>query len=205
VRFKDLCECYFSLENTQKKLEMVDILANTLSKSDGSEIGKIALLTLGKLYPDFVGIELMLAEKMAIKALALATGKSEKNILRFLEEIGDLGKTAHKILDNKSQSTLLAFTNQKETEEYDVVDVWKILDTISQTSGEGSADKKIRILSGLLSKVTSLEARYISRLVAGNLRTGVAVNYCLKRFQRRKLVQEKISCFWKELTTDVQI
>ena len=149
MRFKDLCECYFSLENTQKKLEMVDILANTLSKSDGSEIGKIALLTLGKLYPDFVGIELMLAEKMAIKALALATGKSEKNILRFLEEIGDLGKTAHKILDNKSQSTLLAFTNQKETEEYDVVDVWKILDTISQTSGEGSADKKIRILSGL--------------------------------------------------------
>ena len=63
---------------------MVDILANTLSKSDGGEIGKISLLTLGKLYPDFVGIELMLAEKMAIKALALATGKSEKNILSFL-------------------------------------------------------------------------------------------------------------------------
>ena len=85
MRFKDLCECYFKLENTQKKLEMVDILANTLSKSDGGEIGKISLLTLGKLYPDFVGIELMLAEKMAIKALALATGKSEKNILCFLE------------------------------------------------------------------------------------------------------------------------
>ncbi|MHA1218771.1 MAG: ATP-dependent DNA ligase [Candidatus Heimdallarchaeaceae archaeon] len=186
MRFKDLCECYFSLENTQKKLEMVDILANTLSKADGSEIGKIALLTLGKLYPDFIGIELMLAEKMAIKALALATGKSEKNILRFLEEIGDLGKTAHKILDNKSQSTLLAFTNQQEIEQYDVVDVWNILDTISQTSGEGSADKKIRILSGLLSKVTPLEARYISRLVAGNLRTGVAVQLLLEALSKAK-------------------
>jgi DNA ligase-1 len=186
VKFKDLCQCYLQLENTQKKLEMVDILAETLEKADGNEIGKISLLTLGKLYPDFVGIELMLAEKMAIKALALATGKSEKSVQNSLDEIGDLGKTAHKLLENKTQSTLLAFTSQQETEQYDVQEIWSILDNIARTTGEGSSDKKIRILSGLLSKVTSLEARYIARLIAGNLRTGVAAQLLLEALSKAK-------------------
>ncbi|OLS32029.1 MAG: DNA ligase [Candidatus Heimdallarchaeota archaeon AB_125] len=186
MKFKDLCQCYYNLENTQKKLEMVDILAETLAKADEKEIGKISLLTLGKLYPDFVGIELMLAEKMAIKSLALATGKSEKAVQSSLEKIGDLGKTAHNLLENKTQSTLLAFTGQQEIEQYDVLEIWKILDNIAKITGEGSTDKKIRILSGLLSKVTSLEARYISRLIAGNLRTGVAAQLLLEALSKAK-------------------
>ncbi len=186
MKFKDLCQCYFRLENTQKKLEMVDILAETLAKANEKEIGKISLLTLGKLYPDFVGIELMLAEKMATKALALATGKSEKSVQNLLDETGDLGKAAHKLLENKTQSTLLAFTNQQEIEQYEVQEIWGILDNIAKTTGEGSSDKKIRFLSGLLSKVTSLEARYISRLIAGNLRTGVAAQLLLEALSKAK-------------------
>ena len=132
MRFKVLSECYSKLEKTQKKLEMVDILADTLVNASSDEIGKIALLTLGKIYPDFMGIELMLAEKMAIKALALTTGKNEKTVLQLVEEIGDLGKTSHQLLTKKPQSTLLAFTDQSEISEYEVKDIWTILVSIAK-------------------------------------------------------------------------
>ncbi|MCK4973506.1 MAG: DNA ligase, partial [Candidatus Heimdallarchaeota archaeon] len=129
MKFKELSQCYFKLEKTQKKLEMVDILADVIKESDAKEIGKIALLTLGKLYPDFIGIELMLAERMAIKSLAIATGKSEKSVQSLLDEIGDLGKTAHQLLEKKPQSTLLAFTKQEELQELNVLDIWEIFDS----------------------------------------------------------------------------
>ena len=186
LRFKILCECYFQIEKTQKKLEMVDILADTLINAKADEIGKISLLTIGKIYPDFLGIELMLAEKMAIRALALATGMSDKSVTKMLEELGDLGKTAHNLLENKPQSTLLAFTNQKEETEYDVLEIWTKLDSIAQMTGEGSSDKKIRTLSGLISKISPLEARYIIRIVCGQLRLGVASQLLLEALSKAK-------------------
>jgi len=186
LRFRELSECYSKLEGTKKKLEMVDILASTLSKASAEEIGKIALLTLGMIYPDFVGIELMLAEKMAIKALAIATGKNEKSVAQIVEEVGDLGKTTQTLLEKKSQSTLLSFTTQKDDTQYDIIDVWTKLDSIAQTKGEGSSDKKIRILSGLISKVSPLEARFITRMVVGQLRLGVAVQLLLEALSKAK-------------------
>ncbi len=186
LKFKELSQCYFKLEKTQKKLEMVDILAETLSKASSEEIGKISLLTIGKIYPDFLGIELMLAEKMATKALAISTGKNEKNVAKIVEEVGDLGQTAQILLEKKSQSTLLSFTAQKEEKDYEIIDVWNILDSIAQTSGEGSSDKKIRILSGLISKASPLEARYIVRMVIGQLRLGVAIQLLLEALAKAK-------------------
>ena len=186
MKFRELSECYSKLEGTQKKLEMVDILAETLSKASINEIAKISLLTLGKIYPDYVGIELMLAEKMAIKALAVATGKNERSVSQLVEEVGDLGKAAQTLLQKKSQATLLSFTTQKEEEEYSVLDVWNKLDSIAQTTGEGSADKKIRILSGLISKGSPLEARFITRMVVGQLRLGVAVQLLLEALTKAR-------------------
>ena len=186
MKFKELSDCYFKLENTQKKLEMVDILAESIKDADENEIGKIALLTLGKLYPDFIGIELMLAEKMAIKALALASGKSDKTVQSIVDKIGDLGETAYQILEKKPQATLLKFTQQEEKEEMSVLELWSLFDSISQMTGEGSSDKKIRTLSGLLSKVSPLEAKYIVRIVCGQLRLGVATQLLLESLSLAK-------------------
>ncbi len=181
MKFNELSKCYLELEKTQKKLEMIDILADTLKHSTSDEIGKIAFLTLGKLYPDFEGIKLMLAEKMVIKALSLATGTSEKSITTIFEEVGDLGKTTFQLLEKKPQTSLLSFTQTKEEEkEFEITEVWEILDKIARMSGEGSADKKIKTLAGLISKVTPLEARFIIRIVIGQLRIGVESHLLLE-------------------------
>jgi DNA ligase-1 len=101
--------------------------------------------------------------------------------MRLFEEIGDLGKTTYQLLEKKPQTSLLSFTQTKEEEkEFEVIEIWEILDKIAGMSGEGSADKKIKTLAGLISKVTPLEARFIIRIVIGQLRIGVESHLLLE-------------------------
>ncbi len=60
---------------------MTDLLVDLLKKTPKDVIAKVVYLTQGKLYPDFMGVEMGIAEKLAIKALARASGQSESVIL----------------------------------------------------------------------------------------------------------------------------
>src|SRR5207247_6360240 len=55
-----------------------------------------------------------------------------------------------------------------------VAKVYANLDSIAQEGGEGSQERKIRLLSDLLSNATPREAKYIVRMVVGKMRLGVA-------------------------------
>lgn len=180
MKFKQICQCYNKLEKTTKKLEMVDILSQTLKDASPTEIGKISLFTIGKLYPEYVGIELMLAEKMAIKALSRASGKSEKQIEKMMANIGDIGKITYIVLSKKTQTSLLDFTGAKQTYLPEFLEIWQLLNEIAHLSGEGSNEKKINKLSGILSKISPLEAKYLVRMVVGKLRLGVAIQLLLE-------------------------
>src|SRR5947208_11193004 len=52
--------------------------------------------------------------------------------------------------------------------------VYEHLDAIAREAGEGSQDRKIRLLSDLLGNATPREAKYIVRMVVGQMRLGVA-------------------------------
>src|SRR5438046_3028412 len=55
-----------------------------------------------------------------------------------------------------------------------VVEVYDNLDAIASESGEGSQERKVRLLSDLLGNATPREAKYIVRMVVGKMRLGVA-------------------------------
>jgi len=52
--------------------------------------------------------------------------------------------------------------------------VYETFDKVAQTSGSGAVDLKLSLLAGLLSAASPKEARYIIRMVTGNLRVGIA-------------------------------
>ena len=54
-----------------------------------------------------------------------------------------------------------------------VVVVVDTLHQIAQAEGQGSQGRKLDLLAGLLARATPLEARYLLRLVTGNLRLGI--------------------------------
>jgi len=167
LKYSLVADAYEKIEDTTKRLEMTDYLVDLLLKTPKATIGKIVYLTQGKLYPDFKGIEIGIAEKLAIRAVAKATGRREKKIAQDLEKTGDLGETIQRFLGKKLQVTFFP-------EPLTVESVYETFDRMAKASGAGSIDQKINLLVGLLANAKPKEAKYIIRTATGKLRLGIA-------------------------------
>ena len=167
MKYSRIAETYDKIEATTKRLQMTDYLVELLKETPVKLIEKIVYLTQGKLYPDFIGIEIGIAEKLAIRAVSRSAGHRENEIEKNTQKTGDLGETTQKYMKKKTQSTF--FTTPLTVER-----VYEILDKIANSTGPGSVDLKLNLLAGLLSDASPIEAKYIIRTVTGNLRLGIA-------------------------------
>jgi len=162
-----IADAYEKIEATTKRLEMTDLLVDLLKNTPKTIIDKVVYLTQGKIYPDFVDLEIGVAEKLAIKALARASGRKESEIEEDLKKSGDIGETAQNFIAKKKQVTFFQKT-------LTVQHVYETLDKMAKTTGAGAVDSKMALLAGLLSDASPKEAKYIMRTVTGNLRLGIA-------------------------------
>jgi DNA ligase-1 len=167
LRYSIIADAYERIEATTKRLEMTDLLVSLLANTPKELINKVAYLTQGRIYPDFVGIEIGVAEKLAIKGLARASGRREVDIEEDLEKSGDVGETAQRFIADKRQ---VSFFQRPLT----VQKVYETLDKMAKTSGSGAVDSKVSLLAGLLADASPKEAKYVLRTVTGNLRVGIA-------------------------------
>ena len=167
MNYAVIADAYEKIEATTKRLEMTDLLVDLLKNTPKDVIAKVVYLTQGKIYPDFVGSEIGVAEKLAIKALARATGRRESEIEEDLKKSGDIGETAQGFIAKKKQVTFFQKT-------LTVQHVYETLDKMAKTTGTGAVDSKMSLLAGLLSDASPKEAKYLLRTVTGNLRLGIA-------------------------------
>ncbi|MCD6235691.1 MAG: ATP-dependent DNA ligase [Thaumarchaeota archaeon] len=165
--FSELVELYERIEATTGRIEMTNLLVQLLSKSPPEIIDKVVYLTIGEVYPPFVGLELGVADRLALRAIRLASGAGEKEVEQAYKELGDIGLVGEKMLAKRSQATLFM-------EQLTVEDVYSALERICKAGGEGSVEMKVQILSGLLASAQPKEAKYILRIVTGKMRLGVA-------------------------------
>lgn len=167
MRYATLVDAYEKLEATTKRLEMTDLLVALFKAVPKGELESAVYLTQGRVFPDYAGIELGLAEKLAIRAVAQAAGDPETSIEAAWKAQGDLGLVAEERLRGKKQTSLTS-------EPLTLAKVYGNLKEIATTAGSGSQEKKLRLLAELLSDATPKEARYIVRIVVGKMRLGVA-------------------------------
>jgi DNA ligase-1 len=172
--YSEIVDVYEKIEATTKRLEMTDLLVNLLRKTPKEVIDKVIYLTQGKLYPDYYGVEIGLAERLALRALSEASGISVGELEDKLSETGDIGLVAEYALQKRRMKTLTEFLSSSKKTQLTVLEVYNTLDEIAKTSGEGAQDKKRRLLAGILKKATPSEGKYIMRTVTGKLRLGVA-------------------------------
>jgi ATP-dependent DNA ligase len=171
--YNEIVNTYEKISSTTSRIMITEILVNLLKKASPEDVDKIVYLTQGKIYPDYVGIELGVAEKLMARAIALASGENYDKVIQLLKTKGDLGMVAQEILTRKKQAGILQFI-QEEEKKLTVSEVYDTLVKVSKASGEGAQDIKIRLLTGLLKKATPIEAKYITRTVIGTLRLGLA-------------------------------
>jgi len=155
------------MEQTSSRLALTDYLVTLFKKTTPDIIDKVTYLIQGKLCPDYDGIELGIAEKLVIRAIANSFGIDTSQIEQTYRDTGDLGDAAAETMKSKNQSTLFS-------ERITIERVYSTFDRIARTVGSGSQETKLRMISSLLNDATPSEGRYIIKFVMGQLRLGIA-------------------------------
>ena len=164
--YKKLVEVYENISKTSKRLSKTFYVSGLLKNTPNDEIEKVLLLLSGRIYPAWDKKDMGVAAKLVIKALALAAGLSSDKVEKEWKKTGDLGIVARNLMQNKKQATLFS-------EKLSVEKVFKDLRKLTKISGHGAVDQKIKIISGLLSSASSVEAQYIVRTVLEDMRVGI--------------------------------
>jgi len=169
MEFSIISEMFEMMEKTTKRIELTNILVELLKKTPKKIIPNVVYLLQGIIRPNFEGVELGIAEKLAIRAISKSAGLPIKKIEDDYRDGGDLGLTASNILKIKIQTT---FTAEKITVER----VYETLFKIAKLKGKGSQDLKMKHISSLLNDATPLEAKFVIKILLGTLRLGIAEN-----------------------------
>lgn len=173
--YKTLVETYEKIEQTSSRIAMTDFLVALFKKTPVEVLDKVIYLTQGKLRPDYEGVELGVAEKMTLRALAKAAGTTIKEVEELYKKYGDPGQVAQ-LLAEKRSGGILTFIGSAESVKtpLTVSRVYNALMKIALASGEGSQETKVNTLVSLLKDAEPVEAKYLVRTVTGRLRLGIA-------------------------------
>jgi DNA ligase 1 len=163
MRYEIVAEAYRDLESASARLALIDRLAALIEATPAEQLPTVALLCQGTIAPDFAGIDLGIAARMAARAVASAAGVAAEDVLALARETGDLGLAAERSVAGKGDrpASLL------------VTEVFDTLHEVAEAAGPGSQGRKLSLFGGLLERATPIEARYLVRTVTANLRLGI--------------------------------
>jgi DNA ligase-1 len=164
VEYQTIAVAYRDLEQATGRLALTARLADLLAATPAGLLPTVCYLCQGLIAPEFAGIDLGLAEKLAIRAVGTATGRTPEQVTGSVRETGDLGQAAGQLLTETAAGRPASLL---------VTEVAGTLHDIAAAEGPGSQGRKLELLAGLLTRATPLEARYLLRLVTGGLRLGI--------------------------------
>src|SRR5271169_6096309 len=98
MQYLTVAEAYRDLEQASGRLALVDRLATLLAGTPTELLPVVCYLCQGLIAPEFAGVDLGLAEKLAVRAVATATGASPGEVAALVRETGDLGLAAEQLL-----------------------------------------------------------------------------------------------------------
>ena len=165
MKYSILAELYEQLSSTSKRLEKTKILSNFLITINEKDKDALYLL-LGNIYPEHDERKMGISEQLVIKAISKASGIPSDKVVNEWRKIGDLGKVAEKLIENKKQSTLSSHILTTE----------KVLDNLRklpELEGAGTVDKKMGLITELLTSASPIDAKYLCRTLLGDLRVGI--------------------------------
>ena len=163
-----MAEAFRDLEQVSGRLALIERLAALLAQTPERLLPVVCYLCQGLIAPEFAGVDLGVAEKLAVRTVAIVTGVDQAEVVSLVREVGDLGQGAEELL-----AAAPATGAAGSAGELTVVTVVNTLREIANAEGPGSQGRKLDLLGGLLARATPLEARYLLRLVTGNLRLGI--------------------------------
>ncbi len=168
TKFRILAELCDKLENTKKRTLMVTFVAEFLKNLTIEEIEPAISMTLGQAFPKADARTLEVSWATVRKAINRLTNVNWKSLTETFGRTGDLGATIKSIFEESKIRRQATLVKKSLT----ILEVRHSFEVLAETRGSGSKERKQRILETLLGDATPLEAKYIVKILIGEMRTG---------------------------------
>ena len=170
LQFAELCE---ALTATSKRLEKRALMASYLKALQVDDAALAALYLAGQSFAETDRRVLNAGSSLLTTALAQLSGADQQAMHAVYRRHGDLGAAAYDLLVHKKTAQPPLTLGQVE-------------ESFADIAAAKGPSAKLRFLLELLNKASSLEAKYLIKLSAGDMRTGV----------KQSLIEEAIAAAW---------
>lgn len=161
-----------TIARTSKKLEKIQIVAGYLRSRGVDEAAVSAVFLAGRPFPAYEQATLGVGGTQLWRVAQELSGKSDAAMTAAYRRHGDLGAAAYEVLGAKDKS--------RSGENLNVIQVEQAFRSIASTRG---AAAKLKLVRELLARATPLEAKYLVKIMTGDLRIGM----------KESLVEESIA------------
>jgi len=166
---------------TTKKLEKVRLVAEYFRSKPVEEAAQAAVFLSGRAFPAWEERTLQVGGTLLWRTVGEISGKGEVALTAAYRRHGDLGAAAQDVLERSAPSG----------GSLSVGELAAAFDELARTS---MAARKLNLLQELLRRATALEAKYVIKIISGDLRIGL----------RESLVEEAIAKAFGENVKAVQ-
>lgn len=168
TRFQALARLCEKLEATSKRTVMIDLVADFLNQLGADEVGSGVSMILGRAFPKWDQRVLEVSWATLSNVIKRLTNVNWTSFRGAFAKTGDIG-AATKILFESSKIRKQATLFEKPLT---VLEVRRALEAIAEIVGHSSRERKERLLGTLFSQASALEAKYLVKIIIGEMRTG---------------------------------
>jgi len=180
------------ISGTTKKLEKIAIVADYLVSRPREEAAVAAIFLSGRPFPAWEETTLQVGGRLLWQVVEELSGKSPQELTAAYRKHGDLGAAAAEVLSKGHAETGdPARPDRAHESELGLQEVEAAFRRISAARGPAA---KALLVRELLAQVTPLEAKYIIKIITGDLRIGL----------KESLVEEAIAKAFGSSAKDTQ-
>ncbi|MDD5651649.1 MAG: ATP-dependent DNA ligase [Candidatus Nanoarchaeia archaeon] len=167
MEYLKLVKVYEALEKTTKRLEKTDIISDFIKNIPENELPYMIHLIEGKVFPESDERKIGMSSQLVLKVIARSTGNSITEIEKEWRKQGDLGIVTEEFVKVKKQRTLAS-------KELTTLHVYENIRKLAELEGQGTVDRKISLMSELITNAKPEEGKFIVRTILEELRIGVS-------------------------------
>jgi DNA ligase-1 len=165
-----LAETCEAIAATTKKLQKVAIVADYLQAQPVDDAAVAAVFLSGKPFPAWEETTLQVGGRLLWQVVREVSGISDEEMSAAYRKLGDLGAVAGEVLGFGPAGQPRAPAPTRDVPDLSVVEVQRCFRQIAEARGP---DSKAVLVRELLKRLTPLEAKYLVKIMTGDLRIGL--------------------------------
>ncbi|MDR7439247.1 MAG: ATP-dependent DNA ligase [Armatimonadota bacterium] len=164
--WRDLAQTLEAVRGVASRREKIRLLSRFLAALPDEDLRRACTFLSGRVFPVGDPRTGNLGGSAIVRVLQELAGADDRTIQEAYLRWGDLGDVAQELL--ASRRSLSLFSSSLTLE-----DVARALAQAAEMAGKGAREARLRILRHLLAAASPLEAKYLVRILTGEIRIGL--------------------------------